>query len=475
MRRASLTLILAASSASAQTVAVRGLAYDSLHGKPLSGAFIGIAGTSLSAISDSAGRFTFPAVPPGTRRFVMQHDVLDAIGLSAAGAQATITDGKALVTVAVPAFASLWKTVCGPTPPGRDTGFVFGSVRHGKSPLAKAVVRASWIDVLGDSAASMRTRQRALETDADSSGNYALCGIPTRSSVSVRVSAVAGGTSADLPPLAAERVLRRDLAVEVAGPIQAAAPTTTAFTGRVLKDLDRAPLGDVDVLVPGTNASGTTNAQGEFRILNVPIGVHRVQLRKIGYSFTDQQIEFTVSGPVERTFTMSNITTLDSVSVTARNAPRDELMLSFEEHRKTGLGKFLTKEDMAKTPNAKLSQLVGQFPGLQITYGAPGVAWLLGSSRGVKSISNRGGGCTPMKQDDPRGGGTYCPEYCYPRVFVDGVDISKTEVPNINRYVSDELAGLEYYAGGARLPSEYAVLNARCGVLVIHTRRGGKL
>jgi hypothetical protein len=464
--------------AGAQTVAVRGLAYDSLHGKPLSGAFIGIAGTNLTAISDSVGRFTFAAVPSGTRRFVMQHDVLDAIGLSAAGAQASITDGKALVTVAVPSFAALWKTVCGPNPPARDTGFVFGSVSHGKSPLAKAVIRASWIDVLGDSAASMRTRQRALETDADSTGNYALCGIPTRANVNVRVTAAAGGTSTDLPPLASERVLRRDLAVQVAAAVQASAPTTTVFSGRVVKDLDGAPVADADVILPDAKVSGSTNARGEFRIANVPAGRHTVQIRKIGYTFTDQQIEFTAGTPVEQTLKVSNITTLDSVSVTARNAPPDDEMRKFEENRKIGLGKFITREELAKVPNMKGSLLVGQFPGIQLTYGPPGVAWLLGNNRGVKSMLSRGGvgavSCTPIKQDDPRGGGTICPDFCYPHVYVDGVDISKTEVPNINRFVSDDLEGVEYYAGGARLPSEYNVLNARCGVLVLHTRRKGK-
>ena len=468
-------LVLAALEAPlAQTVRVRGLAYDSLHGKPLSGAFIGIAGTNLTAISDSVGRFTFAAVPPGAKRFVMQHDVLDAIGLSAAGAQANITDGSALVVVAVPSFAALWKTVCGPTPPGRDTGFVFGSVSQGKSAVPKAVLRASWIDVSGDTTA-LRTRQRTLESDADATGNYALCGIPTKASVNVRVSSDVGGTSSDLPAFAGERVLRRDIAIAVAAPMQAAAPATTTFSGRVVKELDKAPIADVDVVLPGTSISGSTNAQGEFRIANVPAGKHTIQLRKIGYSFSDQQIDFVAGTPVERTLTMSNITTLDSVSVTARNAPRDELLLSFEEHRKTGLGKFITKDELEKRPNTKVATLIEQFPGIQITRGAPGVAWLLGNSRGVKSMSSKGAPpCEPVKEDDPKGGGRYCPEYCYPHVFVDGVDISKTEVPNINRYVSDQLVGVEYYAGGARLPSEYAVLNARCGVLVLHTKRGGK-
>src|SRR5690349_10341272 len=101
-----LLLLIAALPASAQ-VPLRGLAYDSLHGKPLAGAFVGIVGMNVSAVSDSAGRFVFPAVPKGTHRVVMQHDVLDAIGLSAAGARAVVNDEKDSVIVAVPSFGTL--------------------------------------------------------------------------------------------------------------------------------------------------------------------------------------------------------------------------------------------------------------------------------------------------------------------------------------------------------------------------------
>jgi hypothetical protein len=471
-------LILLKASAYPQSVAVRGLAYDSLHGKPLSGAFIGIPGTNLVAVSDSAGQFTFGAVPVGPHRFVMQHDVLDAVGLSAAGAQVVVTDGKALVTIAVPSFTRLWKTVCGPTPPGRDTGFVFGSVSHGKTPLSRAVLRASWIDVVGDSTA-LRTRQRALETETDSTGTYTLCGVPTKASVSVRVSAAVGGTSADLPALGTERIMRRDLNVEIAAPQQAAAPVMTTFTGHVVKSLDGAPISDADVILVGPRLSGSTNARGEFRIANVPAGSHTVQIRKIGFSFRDRVIDFPAGAGVEHTLQMSNITTLDSVKVTTRPY-RDPNMDEFEERRKIGRGHFVTRAELLKAEGLTTGHFLQQVPNVVVHSGGGG-EYVLG--RGARCSA------TPPRVLPRTAPGVMCEIYyvpteaehnqgvpiaCFARVFLDNalMNVGTPTPPfNLRDVPPTQIEAMELYARSAEVPPKYANLNSGCGVLVIHTRR----
>src|SRR5437868_15327591 len=106
MMKRTLLAVAVASTAHAQ-LALRGIAYDSLHGRPLAGAFVGIAGMSVSAMSDSAGRFVLMNVPKGSQRVVMQHDVLDAIGLSAAGTRVNVNSDRDTVVVAVPSFGTL--------------------------------------------------------------------------------------------------------------------------------------------------------------------------------------------------------------------------------------------------------------------------------------------------------------------------------------------------------------------------------
>jgi hypothetical protein len=468
-----LALLVVASAASAQ-VPLRGVAYDSLHGRPLAGAFVGISGMNVSAVSDSFGRFVFPSVPKGTHRVVMQHDVLDAIGLSAAGARAVVTGDRDSVIVAVPSFATLWRAACGSAPlPDADAGFMFGSVARANQPVPSATVVASWLDLSKDSTGAVRQKQKLMETDADSAGNFALCGVPTTTGLSLRASSgTSFGVWTDVSPLDRERVGRRDLSIAAISTMRFDVPSTISLTGHVQRDSTKAPIADAEVIISDLGVSGMTNGTGEFRIAGVPAGQHKVLVRKIGYAFSEQTIEVDAAAPVSLTLMMSRITTLDSVNVTARNTPRDEAMRLFEENRKIGLGKFFTRADLEKARDRRMIDLLGQLPGTKPQTGSGGEGWLL-SNRGTKSISPP---CEAPKQDHPENGrrvGPPCTTACYPHVFLDGVDVSPTEVPNINRFSPDQIEAIEYYAGAAQVPPEYNRLNrAACGVILIHTRRG---
>jgi hypothetical protein len=196
-------------------VSLRGVAYDSLHGRPLSGAFIGISGLTTSAISDSTGHFVLAGVPKGAHRVVMQHDVLDALGLSSAAARVTVNSERDTVVVAVPAFGTLFRNACGrEAPASPDSGMVFGSVTRGTNPVPQATVAASWLDLSIDSTNAVRQKQKVMEVDADSTGNFILCGVPTNTGLALRANYGAyTGIWLDVPPLDKERIVRRDLTI----------------------------------------------------------------------------------------------------------------------------------------------------------------------------------------------------------------------------------------------------------------------
>src|SRR4051812_7896466 len=128
-------------------VTVTGTVYDSLHARPLSGAMVGVVGTSLSAMTDDKGRFSIANVPNGQRRFSAQHDVIDALGMSGIVASANVTDGKDPVRLVVPSFGKLWSFACGRPAPS-DSGFIFGTVRPGVNRLTKGTVAVSWVDLV---------------------------------------------------------------------------------------------------------------------------------------------------------------------------------------------------------------------------------------------------------------------------------------------------------------------------------------
>jgi hypothetical protein len=157
-------------------------------------------------------------------------------------------------------------------------------------------------------------------------------------------------------------------------------------------------------------------------------------------------------------------------------------MRLFEENRKLGLGKFFTRDDLEKARGQQMVSILGQIPGTKPLSVQGGLGYIL-SSRGTKSLE---ASCSPPLQDHPeavaasrpRAGRSTppappCTNGCFPHVFLDGVDISPNEVPNINRFTPDELEAMEVYVGAAQVPPEYNRLNkSYCGTIILHTRRG---
>jgi hypothetical protein len=52
-------------------VPVRGVAYDGIRGQPIRNATVTLVGDSMSATTDSRGRFHFDSVMPGVHSFAM--------------------------------------------------------------------------------------------------------------------------------------------------------------------------------------------------------------------------------------------------------------------------------------------------------------------------------------------------------------------------------------------------------------------
>jgi hypothetical protein len=171
MKSVALTAVLCLpATLAAQAVTIRGIAFDSLHNRPLAAAFVSIEGSDKTAFSDSTGAFVITGVKPGNLRLLMQHEELDHLGIPAAGARVVVTDGKQPVAVAVPSFGTLWKAACGTPPPtSPDSGLVFGTlILPEGAKRSAATVTASWIDLAIDTAKTVKQKQMNLEVDADS-------------------------------------------------------------------------------------------------------------------------------------------------------------------------------------------------------------------------------------------------------------------------------------------------------------------
>jgi hypothetical protein len=141
-------------------------------------------------------------------------------------------------------------------------------------------------------------------------------------------------------------------------------------------------------------------------------------------------------------------------------------MRDFEENRRVGLGHFLTREDLEKQRNQRLSEIIQMTPGFRM---ARKERWAYAaSSRSCLNMTPRS---YTFEGKEPAGSACFC----FPLVFRDKTPLFAGHegdmVPDLAAMRPDEIEAIELYASAAQTPSQYSGLNSSCGVIVIHTRR----
>jgi len=272
-----------------------------------------------------------------------------------------------------------------------------------------------------------------------------------------------------------------------------AAQTTgsAVFAGTVVDSLQH-PIAEAEVSLPGLTLSRLTDTNGNFRLTGLPGGPQRVVVRRIGFGQLDTSIVFADSQTVLRRITLGRIVRLDSVVVQGRSLDLD--MTSFEEHRKLGFGRFVTREQLEKTAGTTLAGALG---GLQ------GIAFISGSSTQSWVVSKRPAAtrCPPVRPGtglndaiaaqrttdaclrserlyyvpEDFEAGTGVKRACYALVYLDRAPLNATHptMPfDVNTFLPSQIEAVEWYESDSQVPSPYPANNARCGLLVLHKRRG---
>ncbi len=255
------------------------------------------------------------------------------------------------------------------------------------------------------------------------------------------------------------------------------------LTGVVSDSLQR-PLENAEVVIVSLGLSTRTNAQGRYRLPDIPRGTHTVTVRLLGFSATSLTLTFPNNGDVTHNFTLrQSVTVLDSVPVMAKR--NDPLMDEFEENRRLGLGHFITSDELRKQEGRRMSEILSTVPGLGLLQGRANQAWVL-SKRHGSTFS-----CTPWDAGGPLmggrqqiGGDKYVVSRaeanmgmkcgCYAQVYLDHTLMNSgypTEPFEVNSIPTHQIEAIEFYSSPAQTPSKYSRLNSRCGVYVIHTRR----
>jgi len=424
-------------------VQVRGVAWDSLRGQPLAGAFIGIQGSARSTLSDSRGRFRFDSVAPGTHTFTMQHEVLDSIGLSGRSVRAVVDDRGASIAIATPSFESLWQAACGGVAPSRDTAFVHGNVLDGNGrPAGLAKVGVSWSDLNYDKKAGFEQSAWGGRTVADSAGRYTLCGVPAGLALRL-VAASDSGTSGivELTP-GALRIARRDFTLAKAG------AERVAMVGVVIGTLTSEGGRPVEGAIVSTEGlpEVRSDAEGQFVLRDVPAGTRQLEMRAIGAMPVTKVVDVAVNDTTRVTLEMGRVQTLAEVRVAAPTV-RQLMVRQIDERRKLGLAQFRDSAEIARLPI-----MAAAFDGL----------------RGVKvdRSRRRGTGGTGFSLQSTRPG-------CERSPMAIWIDRQELDALALSMLATKDIATVEVYAGLSTPPVEFTSPTGRgttCGTVVVWTK-----
>lgn len=394
-----------------QTVRVRGVTFDSLSGRPIPVAFVTLG--SKSTMTDSIGRFEFDSVAPGTYRVTMQHDMLDSLGLGGVATSVVVSDGMAPIRITTPSIMTMWKRVC----PGRapqDSGFVFGTVLDAatKTPVKRAPIIATWIDLRTEGGKSVGAKQLSLESATIDDGSFVLCGVPLGTGVRLRsMRDSVEATSLDMVLSMASPIRRQDLALpDPAGTARGLVRGTVVAAGK--------PVANARITL-GTSPEARTAANGQFVIPNVPAGTQQIEVQGIGFKPVTRIVNLGANDTLNLELDVQRVVTLDSVLVRG-SAVRQQLRADFEDRRRRGsgyfrdstqLGKYLSLEGaFATMPSVRTERVFGS--GLSVVIGGS-------RSRGIRQT----GGCRAV-------------------VFVDRV---RTDFEQLNALRPSDLAAIEVY------------------------------
>lgn len=471
------SLVIVAGKATAQSTAapaaagatISGIVYDSTAKAPLAGADIQLVAADNPAVlgptatSDASGHYTLNNVPDGRYKIGFFHPVLDSIGVDAPLRDVTVASHRAVhADLAIPAPARIRSAVCGKMPAGDQGALVLGIVRDAAdgSPAAGVSVTGEWMEIAIDKGGMFRRMPTRTATTGDN-GWFALCNVPSGGTMSLTASRGADSTDRIEVDVPNEGFLRHELFIGSTRTVVSTAPARPTdsvaakqvrvhygngrLTGTVIASLGNKPLSGAQVsIIGGPHAS--TNENGEFSISDAPMGTRMIEVRSLGY-YPDRRRVDIVNGAPPVKFVLSTFkAVLDTVRVRARRLA-DVHDSGFEERRRSGMGKYLTSDDIAKRGSAFASGIFRSISGLRVLPNPTG-----GDSIQMRGIFQGADWCTPEFYIDGRYMFTY-----------DAEDLDGALLPK-------DIAAIEVYTESNVPPQFTHGLGSGCGSIVIWTK-----
>lgn len=436
-------------SAGDTAAVVEGVALDSLHSVPWSGATIVIQDLTKPLVdtisADENGHFR-ANVPGGHRYQLAATDSLaNVLGLEITATLRTRPDSTSRVVFVLPTATSIIRLLCGPASAG--AGALVGrvtSANHRVDPR-NVTIDVNWVATQIDAAARhMASVSQMASANADKDGHFVVCGLPVPLSATIVAHAGIDTTTQVLTLTGDQRLFAAALA------LPSALTGTEQATDRIPQDGQLAParvtvLTTTGKAIPSAevmldnSARFFTDSAGVARLWPGGVRTHRLLIRKLGFAPLNVTSRLAAGAQSVIVHLHEVSPVLETVVVTGQ---RDRARSDFALRARTGIGDYFTEADIAKLKPECLQDLLKRIPGLQVTE-YPGCRGGVSALRGTGTIYG-----------DPAANGCV-------RLIVDGGPSTGYDAVDVN-----DVLGVEYY-DETTAPVRYGT---QCAVVIVWTK-----
>ena len=454
---------------------IAGVVRDSIARAPLAGAIVQLVASDdparflRSGVSDAFGRFTLSDVPIGTYRLGFFHPLLDSLGVEAPLRDVRVDNLEPIHTeLAVPSATRIREVVCG----GQGDGAVLiGVVRNARdgTPEKDVTVAGEWLEYsFAKKSVSRQTLSRAATTATN--GWFAMCNLPIGGTVAIIATRGADSTDVVEMQVPPEGFLRRELylgamrtveARDAARPAAEVAKKTIhvgdgRLSGTIVRATNGLPLTNAIVRISG-GPETRTNELGEWSIINAPLGTRTLEIRALGYYPESRHVNI-VGNPVPMEIGLSTVQeVLDTVMIRARRIyTRGDN--GFAERKHSGVGRYLTADDIARRPALFTSEIFKTMSGIRLGYASDTLA-------SDMVIAVNPDDMAPVDRRILMKG--ISGDWCAPSIYLDGTRMSQLGAGDLDAWVRPkDVASIEIYSE-ATVPPEFNDFRSGCGSIII--------
>lgn len=213
-----------------------------------------------------------------------------------------------------------------------------------------------------------------------------------------------------------------------------------SLSGHVVSSVADAPIAGASVQLDSSTWSSVSDSLGKFHLDSIVAGVYLLHVKAIGYEEAAWRIRVHPGQAMDHAFELApQVVELPGVDVNARPGLSARHFADFERRRHSGMGIYITQEDIEKTNASSLVDV------LVMAHGVEQVCLV--------------NDCVAKMVRSPPG--------CYPQYFLDG---NESTAYFARHTPPKDVKGIEIYRGQSETPGEFTGSNSACGAIAIWTK-----